>query len=218
MNFTKYQVVKRSDFMPFCEKCGKEIKDGDRFCTRCGAQVVSDTFKNHNNCNSNDALQPVYNNSNYAYVSNPTDVNCQKLCIDLLIKKIKTEAVVWIIVASIQIIISIVYIRFGIKIHIGNSSDDIGSTLVISALIMIAIAIINYISAYKNFLHIKAIMSGCYDILEHYVPIRNMVFVLVYNLMFTGLVGAVGAIFGFLTRNFIIKNKVVFDYLKMQKL
>ena len=117
--------------MPFCEKCGKEIKDGDRFCTRCGAQVVSDTFKNHNNCNSNDALQPVYNNSNYAYVSNPTEVNCQKLCIDLLIKKIKTEAVVWIIVASIQIIISIVYIRFGIKIHIGNSSDDIGSTLVI---------------------------------------------------------------------------------------
>ena len=25
--------------MPFCEKCGKEIKDGDRFCTRCGAEV-----------------------------------------------------------------------------------------------------------------------------------------------------------------------------------
>ena len=27
--------------MPFCEKCGKEIKDGDRFCTRCGAEVKS---------------------------------------------------------------------------------------------------------------------------------------------------------------------------------
>ena len=25
--------------MPFCEKCGKEIKYGDRFCTRCGAEV-----------------------------------------------------------------------------------------------------------------------------------------------------------------------------------
>ena len=27
--------------MPFCEKCGKEIKDGDRFCIRCGAEVKS---------------------------------------------------------------------------------------------------------------------------------------------------------------------------------
>ena len=27
--------------MSFCEKCGKEIKDGDRFCTRCGAEVKS---------------------------------------------------------------------------------------------------------------------------------------------------------------------------------
>lgn len=27
--------------MPFCEKCGKEIKDGDRFCTRCGAEIKS---------------------------------------------------------------------------------------------------------------------------------------------------------------------------------
>lgn len=27
--------------MPFCEKCVKEIKDGDRFCTRCGAEVKS---------------------------------------------------------------------------------------------------------------------------------------------------------------------------------
>ena len=76
--------------MQFCEKCGKQIKDGDRFCTRCGAQVMSDTSENYNNGNSNNTTQSVYNNSNYAYVSNPTDVNCQKLCIDLLIKKIKT--------------------------------------------------------------------------------------------------------------------------------
>ena len=41
MSFTKYQVVKWGEFMPFCEKCGKEIKDGDRFCTRCGAEVKS---------------------------------------------------------------------------------------------------------------------------------------------------------------------------------
>ncbi|MDO4831397.1 MAG: YARHG domain-containing protein [Clostridia bacterium] len=27
--------------MPFCEKCGKEIKDGDRFCEHCGAEVKS---------------------------------------------------------------------------------------------------------------------------------------------------------------------------------
>lgn len=41
MSFTKYQVVKWGEFMPFCEKCGKEIKDGDRFCTRCGAEIKS---------------------------------------------------------------------------------------------------------------------------------------------------------------------------------
>ena len=29
------------EFMPFCEKCGKEIKDGDRFCEHCGAEVKS---------------------------------------------------------------------------------------------------------------------------------------------------------------------------------
>ena len=27
--------------MPFCEKCGKQIKDGDRFCEHCGAEVKS---------------------------------------------------------------------------------------------------------------------------------------------------------------------------------
>lgn len=27
--------------MPFCEKCGKQIKDGDRFCEHCGAKVKS---------------------------------------------------------------------------------------------------------------------------------------------------------------------------------
>ena len=26
--------------MPYCQDCGKEIKDGDNFCPQCGANVV----------------------------------------------------------------------------------------------------------------------------------------------------------------------------------
>lgn len=41
----------------FCKNCGNEIKDGVKFCGKCGASIVNDDLEQQNISNSNDQQQ-----------------------------------------------------------------------------------------------------------------------------------------------------------------
>lgn len=83
--------------MPFCEKCGKEIKDGDRFCTRCGAEVKSLPMTSVN--------------------EKPTDIKSDK--------KSKTKLVVIISVASaVAVVLAVCAIVFVPKMFRNNENEQ----------------------------------------------------------------------------------------------
>ena len=83
--------------MPFCEKCGKEIKDGDRFCTRCGAEVKSLPMTSVN--------------------EKPTDIKSDK--------KSKKKLVVIISVAStVAVVLAVCVIVFVPKMFRNNENEQ----------------------------------------------------------------------------------------------
>ncbi len=85
------------EFMPFCEKCGKQIKDGDRFCEHCGAEVKSLPMTSTN--------------------ENPTGIKS--------VKKSKKKLVAIISVASaVAVVLAVCAIAFVPKIFNSNNVEQ----------------------------------------------------------------------------------------------
>lgn len=196
----------------FCEKCGSSLNEGAMFCAKCGNRIVNNNLNQETNINNNASFQNTNtfeNNSNFVGYQNNTvkpDRNYQAYCLNVLYQKIKSEAIAWIIVASIQAITGLIYVLLGINLHMRFNIHNIGPTFVISGIIIVVISIINFMNVYCDFSYIKEIKYSPVGIIEKYKSSKNLIFVLLYNLIFGGLIGIVGVIFGFITRNFVINN------------
>lgn len=142
--------------MKYCTKCGKELYDEAVICMGCGCMVENNT----NNANS---------------------VGCiDRGVLNTLSQRVKTNAVIWMIIGAIQIVTGVFFI----------------------------VGILNIVSAIDDLKYSKDLLENPIGVVEKFEPITMPLIVFAYNLIFGGIVGVVGSIYYFLAiRGFVMENK-----------
>lgn len=155
----------------FCRNCGKKLEPGQRFCPDCGAGI-EETPGN----------QAYFNAANAQSVAMST---YQIQLLHTLSGKIKTNAVIWIVIAAVQVILGFVY-----------------------NWIILVIGVLNLISCVRDLMYIKTLLVKPTGIVEKYKPLTGPIITLAYNLVFGGVIGVAGTIYYLLAiRAYVIQNE-----------
>lgn len=181
--------------MAFCKNCGNQLSADAAFCGSCGTPVAENTQASVVRENHQQNFVP---NTGYA----PQDNLISKLS-----GKIKTEAIVWIVIACLQVIIGIFNIITGIELF--DYYED-GTLNLISGFFVLLVAAVNFTTAFRNMKYANEIFTKPVGIVKKYSPVGGVVATLIYNVIFGGIIGVVGSIFGFVTRNFVMSNRQAF--------
>lgn len=138
-----------------------------------------------------------YNYGQQNYYQPPRNI------IQELSKKVEIEGIIWTVVAGLQYLLSLIYIIIGL-----DSYD--GEWMIFYALLILAVAILNTFGAIQSFKFSKEVKMRPVGIIDRYEPMGARVANVVYNVLFGGIVGIAGSIYGFFIRNFVITNKMEF--------
>ncbi len=170
----------------FCSNCGNSTEGSDKFCIHCGSVLQS--AQAHPQQASTQYQQTTYPPQ---YQSYPTyqQVQYQPDVVRVVSEKIKIDGVIWTVVAAIQYIIGLSTIITGYGIAV------------------LIVAIINTFVAVGDFKYSKEILMRPVGIVDKYEPIGNLIANLIYNILFGGLIGVAGTIYGFVLRNYVITNQ-----------
>lgn len=192
----------------FCMNCGKKLDDNIRFCSGCGAEVSgsadvtnNSTAPNNqgaNNYQNSYNSQNAFNNSNnynaqmpYNNAFNP---NTPESLLRTLSERYKINAIIWFIIAGIQVIL-------GITIN----------------WILLIVAALNIVAAVQDLNYSKNILIQPQGIVNKEKPLVGSIAVLVYNLFFGGILGVAGSIYYLVgIRNFVMTNANAFMALEQQ--
>ena len=156
--------------MKYCQYCGTELNDSAIFCSRCGkdaspASPQTNTYRRTGNLSRK-----------------------QQKLINQLSARLKINGIVWIGVASLQILAGVFGAWF---------------TLFVGAL--------NMWSAITDIKNSKQILSNPYGIVAAYEPLTNPIIILIYNLLIGGVIGVIGSIYYLVfVRGFVMKHKQEF--------
>ena len=146
--------------MEFCTHCGKEIFDGAVVCPGCG-------------CATGTAAPQTAG----------TDL------IRKLAEKVKTNAIIWMVIGILQIVAGI----FG-------------------GWFILIVGVLNVISSVQDMNYSKQLPENSAGIVQKFEPLTGPVITLIYNLIFGGIIGVVGSIYYFVgIRNFVMENKAAFS-------
>ena len=182
----------------YCKNCGTQIQENGRFCPNCGNPV---TFR-----------------------SNPVSESGEMSILAALVKKINTEAMVWIIIAVVQVVAGIIIARvrtdWGVSLieiekKYGTYEKSVKEAIQPVCLVWI-MAMINIAYAVINFIRANRIKKNPTGIIESYWPILGLEILLICNLLFGCVVGIAGSILGFLTRDFVMKHKMEFSQIEVR--
>lgn len=160
----------------FCNKCGKEINGNLNFCDNCGNPL-------NNNVNiSNNPL-------NYA-----ANMNNGSILIKQLSGKYKMNGTIWIIVAAIQIIFSLILSDYWLFLIVG---------------------VLNLISGIQDIVFSNSMLTNYKGIVDKVKPLAGPIITLIYNLIFGGVLGVAGSIYYLVgIRNFVMTNENAFRSLE----
>lgn len=146
--------------MKFCTHCGKELLDEAVICTGCGCACQ----------NMRSEMQDA---------SGLTET---------LSSRLKTNGIIWICIAAIQILLGLVF-----------------------NWILLIIGALNLISGIQDISFGNSILSKPVGIVKKLEPLAGPIIILVYNLIFGGIIGVAGSIFYLVSiRSFVISNKEKF--------
>lgn len=152
--------------MKYCSKCGKEIMEDAVICPGCGCST---------------GYIPV----------NPQ--NSQDL-INELSNKIKTNGIIWICIASLQIIL-------GLTVQ----------------WVLFIIGILNLVSGIQDISFGNNIVQKPIGIIKRFEPLTGPIIVFIYNLIFGGVIGVIGSIYYLVAiRSFVLTNKPAFEAIEAQ--
>ncbi len=181
--------------MAFCKNCGNQLSADAAFCGSCGTPVAENT-----------QASVVRENYQQNFVPD-TGYAPQNNLLSKLSGKIKTEAIVWIIIACLQVIIGIFNIITGIELF--DYYED-GTLNLISGFLVLLVAAVNFTAAFRDMKYADGIFTKPVGIVKKYSPVGGIVATLIYNVIFGGIIGVVGSVFGFVTRNFVMSNRQAF--------
>ena len=166
----------------FCPKCGKEVFENADFCSACGSSVG--------------ATQQVQST-----VSSQQAADWDLLKVQLS-SKVKTQAMIWLIIGLIQVLIYgplLIYVAL-----------EIWWEYPIYGISVMAIGIANICFSIKNFEYSKTVLIKPVGVVEKYKPIGGLICNLIYNLFLGGILGVFGSIYAFVLRSFVVNNSLKF--------
>lgn len=154
--------------MKFCTHCGKELFDEAVICPGCGCTV---------NGVPATAAAPVV-----------TDVVDAGALLRKLSERLKTNAVIWLVIGILQILGGIFIDWF-----------------------LLIVGVLNIISSVQDMNYSKTVLENPVGIVAKFEPMVGPIVTLVYNLVIGGVIGVVGSIYYFVAiRNFVMENKATF--------
>ncbi len=161
------------------------------YCEKCGKEYAEGTaFCAGCGAAVGNANEPMQNVG--------PDENERKL-LGGLSAKVKTEGFVWIGVAAVQALMGLIMLLIG---------------SIESALVLIVICVLNFIAASNDLKYAKVIFEKPTGIVKKYQPVTGLIISLVYNVIFGGVVGVAGIIFGFVTRSYVLGHQAEFTSLE----
>ena len=161
----------------FCINCGNELKSEEKFCSSCGCATLNQSSNN---------------------VSNSINQNKKQYQQNMLVQlsqKNQTNAIIWIALGIVQIIVSIYTIAYyGF----------------FSGICILAVGVLNIFSGYKDFTYSKELLQKPVAIISRYESMTPIVISLAYNLRLGAIVGIGGNIYEITIRSFVMNNKEIF--------
>lgn len=182
----------------YCSECGAKVKGSEKFCPTCGAAVsgVSRTGR-----------------EDAAVSGRPVRQGTEELVLQLS-KKVRVEAIVWCVVAAIQVLVGFTLINEGSQLDTLGSAFGIanaGAERSGMGVIILIVAAVNFYVCSRDFKYSKEVLDHPVGIVKKYRPLAGLVINLVYNLIVGGIIGAVGSVFWFITRSFVMNNEKEFE-------
>lgn len=174
--------------MKYCSHCGRKLFDEAVICPGCGCAA--------GNVNTAGNL---YGNNGGGSVNNAAAVFNYENAADLIGKlseRIKANGIIWIVIASLQILFGLAFVIINLGI----------------GLIPLIVGILNLIGGIKDISYSKNIFLNPTGITAKFQPITGMILTALYNLFIGGVVGIAGSLYYALAiRQFVMDNKEAFD-------
>lgn len=191
------------------------MEEGAKFCMHCGTPVPEDaigqnqnhqqTYQPQTGCQPGAGGVPPYQQMPYGQndYHAATYQSAQTFPVTELSKKVRTEAIIWFCIAGYQIILGFVNLM-------------IGDYALAPGLLLFFIAGLNIFGASKDLQYSKDVLVKPVGIVAKYKPVTGLIVTLVYNLCFGGILGVIGAVFSFMTREYVLRNEASFLNIEAQ--
>lgn len=200
--------------MLYCPNCGNKINEGEKFCKNCGKSLEGEQKFNNQPINNEQtqqqqqSYQQGYQQPYQQSYQQPYQQGYQqpyyapqKNIVQQLSSKIVVEAIIWAVIAGIQLIIA-----FNL---FANDS-------ILYGIFIIVVAALNVFACITKYNYSTEIIKKPVGIVKKFEPINSLIAVLVYNVLFGGIIGVVGTIYAFVIRNFVLKNEAEFVHIEQQ--
>ena len=156
----------------FCTYCGNEVNENAIVCVKCGC-----------------AVQTAPQNSQFGY--SPVSYSI----VDTITQRIKTNGIIWIVVAVIQILVGL-FLSW--------------PTLIVGVL--------NLISSIQDINYSSEFPKNPVGIVDKMKPIGGAIVVLIYNLLIGGIIGVAGSVYYLIAvRGYVLENERAFLEIENQR-
>ena len=159
------------------------------FCKYCGKELENEAAF-CSNCGKHTSEQQSM--GGYTYTpQDPNSLSGQSLVIKFS-ERVKTNAIIWIVIGAIQILLGL-YVQWEL--------------LIVGAL--------NIINSILDFNYSKNVLSNPKGIVQRVKSLAGPIFILIYNLIFGGVIGVIGSIYYLVAvRGFVMENEPHFRALE----
>ncbi len=163
----------------YCYHCGKELASEAVVCIHCGCSCAPKTASSEGSLSG--AVSKLFGGSQ-ATVSDSSTL------VTTLSERMKIDAIIWIIIAALQIIGGIFLDWF-----------------------LLIVGVANIVTAVNDLKYSKEVLENQSGIVAKFEPLVSPIIILAYNLIIGGVIGVIGSVYYFIAvRGFVMANKEAF--------